>query len=166
MRKLLTKLKKIKNQRGISMPEIMAGITIMTILAGTGVASAVNQINKAKLASTMDEMKAISQALAHYHADYPGGTISTITTLVSEGYLSEGFTDAPDTDLETDWKEDAWGNDYRLVKPFVDVDGDYKRGSLESAGSGGELLDNPDTADYDESDDNIKITIEPMIASD
>ena len=165
MKKLLTKLEKIKNQQGISMPEIMAGITIMAILAGTGATSAVKHISQARVAATMTEMKAISEAFAQYHADNPGRT-TTITTLKNNGYLAEGFTDAPDSDLETDWGEDAWGNDYTLVKPFVDDDGDYERGSLESAGADGEFEDNPDTDSYDESDDNIKITIEPMIASD
>ena len=145
------------------MPELMAGISIMAILAGTGATSAVNQINKAKLVATMDEMKSISEALAEYHKDYPGDTISTITTLVTKGYLAEGFTQAPDTDLETDWKEDAWGNSYTLSAPSVDSDGDYIRGYLESAGSDGVLTDDTATSNRDEDDDNIRITLEPMI---
>ena len=146
------------------MPELMAGITIMAVLAGTGVTSAVNRINHARVVATMTEMKAISEALMAYHENNPGDTISTITTLVTKGYLAKGFTDAPDTDLETDWGEDAWGNDYELTPPFVDVDGDYEPGSLESAGADGELK-NLEGTGWDESKDNIKITLEPMIAS-
>ena len=103
------------------------------------------------------------KALAEYHKDYPGDTISTITTLVTKGYLAEGFTQAPDTDLETDWKEDAWGNSYTLSAPSVDSDGDYIRGYLESAGSDGVLTDDTATSNRDEDDDNIRITLEPMI---
>lgn len=167
MKKLLKRLKK---QRGITMPEIMAGIAIMSILAGTGVVSAVNQINKARLIATMDEMKTLSTALMDYQKDHPGDTISTVssleTTLVREGYLAEGFTEAPDTDLETDWSEDAWGNSYTLVVPSIEADGDYIRGSLESAGADGKLINDPLTESYNETDDNIKIALEPMIASD
>ena len=151
------------------MPEIMASIAVMSILAGTGIVSAVNQINQARVVATMDEMKSISTALMDYHKDHPGDTISTIgsiNTLVREGYLAQGFTAAPDTDLKTDWKEDAWGNSYKLLAPSIENDGDYIRGSLESAGADGKLTDDPLTAGYDETDDNIKITLEPMIASD
>jgi len=147
------------------MPELMASISIMAILASTGAKGVVNQINQARLTATMQEMQAISEALIDYHKDHPGDTISTITTLVTYGYLTEGFTDAPDSDLETDWKEDAWGNDYKLSKPYIAEDGDLERGFLESAGPDCELTDNPET-DYDETDDNIKITLEPMIYGD
>jgi len=151
-----------KCKRGVSMPELMAGISIMAVLAGTGVTSAANQINKSKVIATMDEMKAISLALEQYHEDYPGDSISTITTLITKGYLAEGFTDAPDTDFETDWKEDAWNNDYQLEKPYIDNDGDFMRGSLTSAGTDGELVNDPDT-DWNEESDNIKITLEPIV---
>lgn len=153
-----------KNQRGISLPEIMAGITIMTILTGVGVKSAVNQINDAHITATMEEMKGISEAVSEYHRVNPGSTISTISTLVSKGYLAEGFTDAPDSDLETDWSEDSWGGDYKITPPIVEADGDYMRGSLESAGTDGIFADDPVTTGLDESDDNIKITLEPMVA--
>ncbi|MFH1713397.1 MAG: prepilin-type N-terminal cleavage/methylation domain-containing protein, partial [Candidatus Jacksonbacteria bacterium] len=56
-------LKRLKKKRGISMPEIMASIAVMSILAGTGIVSAVNQINQARVVATMDEMKSISTAL-------------------------------------------------------------------------------------------------------
>ncbi|MEK9165408.1 MAG: type II secretion system protein [Patescibacteria group bacterium] len=163
MKKLLKRLKK---QQGISMPEIMAGIAIMSILAGTGVVSAVNQINKARLVATMDEMKAISTALMDYQKDHPGDTLTSTTTLVTQNYLAEGFTVAPDTDMETDWGYDAWGNKYTLIPPSIEADGDYIRGSLESGGADGKIADDPLTLDYKETDDNIKIALEPMIAND
>jgi type II secretory pathway pseudopilin PulG len=168
MRKLPIKLTKIKKRSGISMPEIMAGITIMAILAGTGAISAVKRINRAKVVATMTEMKAISEALAQYHADHPGDTITTITTLVTQGYLPEGFTKAPDTDLETNWKKDAWGNYYKLAPPpeIYDEDGDYGKGYLESGGLDGEIDDLESTPDYDETDDNIKIVLEPIVSGD
>lgn|SRR3989338_3883362 len=156
----------LKDKKGISMPELMAGITIMSILAGTGVTNAIGQISHARLAATMDEMKSISEALLAYQQDHPGDTISTITTLVSQGYLTEGFTEAPDTDLETDWKEDAWGLAYTLLAPSVDTDGDYLRGYLKSAGSDGKMIDDPATSGIDETDDNIRITLEAMVPSD
>ncbi|HBH46640.1 MAG: hypothetical protein A2445_02675 [Candidatus Jacksonbacteria bacterium RIFOXYC2_FULL_44_29] len=146
------------------MPEIMASITVMAVLAGTGVTNAVNQISQAKLIATMDEMKAVRDSLMAYQQDYPGDTISTITTLVTKGYLAEGFTDAPNSDLETNWKEDAWGKSYALVPPAIDQDGDYLRGSLESAGPDGKTTNDPATTDYDEAKDNIKITLEPIVA--
>ena len=154
-----------KNTRGISMPEVMASITVMALLAGTGVTSAVNQISKSRIVATMDEMKAISIALDQYQQDNSGGTISTITTLVSSNYLTEGFTHTPDTDMKTDWKEDAWGNLYLLKPPSIDIDGDYLRGSLESAGADGVLADDPATTSINEASDNIKITLEPMVSS-
>jgi type II secretory pathway pseudopilin PulG len=145
------------------MPELLAGISIMAILAGTGVSSAVNQINHAKITATMDEMMSISKALMEYQNDNPGTTITTITTLVSQEYVSEGFTQAPDTALKTNWKEDAWGNSYILTPPSIDGSGKYTRGSLESSGADGILADDPLTASYNESDDNIKISLDPMI---
>ena len=151
-----------RSQKGISMPEIMASITIMAILAGTGVTNAVGQVSRAKLVATMDEMKSVRNALMAYQQDNPGDTVSTITTLITKGYLVEGFTDSPDSDLETDWKEDAWGNRYEFMAPFIDVDGDYEAGYYESGGPDGELEDNPDTLDADETDDNIRITLESM----
>lgn len=154
-----------KNIRGISMPEVMASITVMAVLAGTGVTSAVNQISRSRIIATMDEMKSISLALDQYHQDNPGNTISTITTLVTYNYLTEGFTQAPDSDLKTDWKEDAWGNPYKLTPPSIDADGDYLRGSLESAGPNGIMTDDSTTTSVNEAADNIKITLEPMITS-
>lgn len=159
--------RKIKHDvRGLSITEVTASITIMAILAGTGVTSAVNQISRSRIIATMDEMKSIALALDQYHQDNPGSTISTITTLVSSNYLGEGFTHTPDSDLKTDWKEDTWGNSYKLTPPSIDTDGDYLRGSLESAGPDGIMADNPATTGTDEDDDNIKITLEPMVASD
>lgn len=155
--------KRLRNKRGISMPEIMASISIMAILAGTGVTNAVNQMSKAKLVATMDEMKSIRDALIAYQQDNPGDTISTITTLVTEAYLSQGFTDAPNIDLESNWKEDAWGETYVFVPPFVEPDGDYKRGSLSSGGPDGEIEDDPATVGYNEASDNIIIGLEPMV---
>lgn len=145
------------------MPELLAVISIMTILAGTGVNSAVNQINSARISTTMEEMNAISKALSEYQKDNPGTTISTITTLVSGKYVSEGFTQTPDSDLETNWKEDAWGKSYVLTPPSIDGSGNYIRGSLESPGANGILTDNSSTTGYDESDDNIKVSLEPMV---
>lgn len=161
MIKLLRSIK--GNNSGTTMPELLAGISIMAILAGTGVGSAVNQINSARLSATMDEMSAISKALSEYHKDNPGTTISTITTLVSGKYLSEGFTKTPDSDLKTDWKEDAWGNSYALTPPSQDGSGNYIRGSLESAGKDGIVTDDSNTTGYDESADNLKISLEPII---
>jgi hypothetical protein len=85
---------------------------------------------------------------------------------VTQQYLAQGFVAAPDADLETDWKQDVWNNDYTLVPPSVEADGDYIRGSLESAGADGILTDDETTTAYDESDDNIKISLEPMIAGE
>lgn len=162
MGKIKEFFRQIKKQQGISMPEIMASITIMAVLAGTGVTNAVGQVGRAKLIATMDEMKSIRDALMTYQQDHPGDTISTITTLITYDYLTKGFTDAPDSDLETNWKEDAWGNSYRFVPPYID-DGDYERGSLTSGGPDGEIDDDPDTLDYDETDDNIVIALEAIV---
>jgi type II secretory pathway pseudopilin PulG len=157
--------KKNRNQKGISMPEIMASITIMAILAGTGVKSAVNQVNSTRLIATMDEMASISRALDEYHIDHPGST-TTITTLVTQKYLAEGFTSAPETSLKTNLKKDAWENDYRLTSPLVDQSGVYLKGKLESAGADGIFDDDSTTTSYDETDDNITLMLEPMIAGD
>ncbi len=162
---MMQKDKKNKNQKGISMPEIMASITIMAVLAGTGVKSAVNQVNSTRLIATMDEMRSISQALDEYHIDHPGST-TTITTLVTQKYLAEGFTSAPQTSLKTNLKEDAWGIAYRLTAPSIDTKGVYLKGKLESAGANGIFDDDPATTSYNEADDNITLVLEPMIASD
>src|SRR3990167_3747681 len=161
MIKLLRSIKGTNS--GATMPELLAGISIMAILAGTGVSSAVNQINSAKVSATMEEMGAISKALMEYHRDNPGTTITTITTLVSGKYLSEGFTQTPDSDLKTNWKEDAWGNIYILTPPSIDGSGNYIRGALESPGADGILTDNSGTTSYNEATDNTKISLEPMI---
>lgn len=161
----MPKRKNNKNQKGISMPEIMASITIMAVLAGTGVTSAVNQINSTKVTATMDEMKSISQALADYHGDHPGST-TTIATLLTQKYLAKGFTSAPQTSLKTNLKEDAWGSAYRFTAPSIDAKNVYLEGKLESAGSDGTFDDDPTTASYDESADNITMNLEPMIAGD
>lgn len=161
----MQKCKKNKNQKGISMPEIMASITIMAVLAGTGVKSAVSQINITKITATMDEMKAIGQAFDEYHIDHPGST-TTIATLLTQKYLAEGFTSAPQISLETNLKKDAWGVAYRLTAPSVDQTGVYLKGKLESAGANGIFDDDPATASYDEKADNITLILEPMIASE
>ena len=160
----MTKQKNHKKQKGFSLFEITASITIMAILAGTGVISAVNQINSAKIIATMDEMKSISQALVVYHNDHPGDTVSTITTLVTQKYLTKGFTSAPQTSLKTDWKKDAWGKEYRFTAPSVDAKGVYLEGQLTSAGADGVFDDNPATTIH-EDDDNITIVIEPKLTS-
>ena len=87
---------------------------------------------------------------------------------MTQEYLAEGFTDAPDSDLETNWKKDAWGNSYRLVPPpeTYNDDGEYDTGYLESGGLDGEIDDLDTTPDYDETDDNIKIILEPIVAGD
>lgn len=144
------------------MPELMAGISVIAILAGTGATNAVKQINQAKITATMDEMKSISLAVTEYQKDNPGETISSINTLVTQYYLTQGFVEAPNSELKTDWTEDTWGTDYKLTPPSIETDGDFIRGSLESAGPDGKLTDDTATP-YNEADDNIKITLEPMV---
>ena len=130
------------------MPEIMAGVMIITIMGATGAVNVLKQVEGSRTGSTIQEMLAIRDAMLVYQTDNPGKTISTVTTLVTYDYLLKGVEDAPNSDLETDYKEDAWNNDCDFVWPALD-----ERGTLTSAGPDGEM---------DTKTDNIVVALEKI----
>lgn len=149
-KKLVNIFKKIfKNKKGMSMPEIMAGIMVMTIMASTGAVNVLRSAEQARISASISEMIAIRDALINYQRDNPGETVSSLSTLVTYDYLMKGIDDAPDTDMETDYTEDAWNKDYAIVWPTA-----IARGSLTSFG--------PDK-DIATTSDNIVVALEKIV---
>lgn len=143
--------------------EVMAGTAIVAMTAAVGTASATHYLEDQKISITMDEMKQIHKAVEQYHVDNPQKTFSTFTTsLVNNDYLPKLFTDVPNSDWETDWSEDAFGNDYNIVKPTVE-----ENGLLTSCGPDGmcfEDLDAEEQAEFPDADkDNIVMELPKII---
>lgn len=139
----------LKNKKGMTMPEIMAGVMVMTIMASAGAVNVLKNLDQVRITATVSEMLSIRDALLNYQRDNPGETASSLSTLVTNDYLMEGVDEAPDIDMETDYDEDAWNENYVKVWPTSSA-----RGSLTSSG--------PDK-DIATTSDNIVVALEKIV---
>jgi prepilin-type N-terminal cleavage/methylation domain-containing protein len=149
----MDKLKQfLSNKKGFTLSEIMASMVILSVVTTTGAINVAKNLDNARINATIQEMLAIRDALNNYQRDHPGYTItstSSMSTLITNDYLLEGVTDAPDSDLETDYTEDAWGRDYVITLPT-----DSKRGSIKSGGADQDLAT---------TSDNIEAALEKVV---
>lgn len=153
-------LKKIftRTKKGITLPEIMASLAIISIMGAAGTQNVLKYLTEARINATIQEMQSMRDAIMEYQRENFGETVSTVTTLVTYDYLNQGITDAPDSSLETDYKEDAWDEDYEFVWPTIN-----DRGYIASAGPDG-ILDADNGGDaLAISDDDIVIGLEKIV---
>ena len=151
-------LKKIfvRTKKGITLPEIMASLAIISIMGAAGTQNVLKYLTEARINATIQEMQSMRDAIMEYQRENFGETVSTVTTLVTYDYLNQGITDAPDSSLKTNYKKDAWDEDYEFSWPTLTL-----RGYIASAGPDG-ILD-ADNGGVEESNDDIVIGLEKIV---
>jgi len=118
VRALMNKRMKLaKNQKGMTLIELMAVVVILGILAAVAGAAVVNGFDKAKTNSNTTSIKVIQDAAQRYVMDNPADALTkvTVTNLVTKGYLKEEPKDSSGKYYKVDATKDATSGVYTFA---------------------------------------------------
>lgn len=135
-------LEKRNQKNGFSLVELIVALGVVSIMSGVGVSMVVQNLERGRIATAREDIRAIMQAVESFHANityHPAYFEGTVTTLLS-GPVNTGTADGLGTYLLQDpsqntppneprylnWqgpylsddRVDPWGNAYSL---YVDV---------------------------------------------
>lgn len=100
--------KYLKNQRGVTLVEMLAVIVIIGIVAGVAVPAVVGQIDSAKVATDDSNLQVLNDAVDRYYimeGSYPTGDAAAVIALLQ----ASGNNGGPyiDTDFPTTLQQDS-----------------------------------------------------------
>ena len=139
--KILKEEKMLKRNKGFSLIELMIVVAIIAILAMIMTPNLLTAIQKAKLKSTIEDMRNIGMAVDNYMTDW-GMAVSTGTIATLRTYLQPFYT-------KKFAEQDQWNHDFHYQANLDDysVGSGGKDGSFSWPASG--QLYNPPTSKGD-----------------
>ncbi len=114
-------MKRIMNQKGMTLIEIMVVVTILGMIATIATINVLGRLDQAKVTSTKTQMKNLETALDEYKRDngfYPdsGQGLEALVQKPSSGKVPQNYPRGGYIKGGT-VPRDAWGNDFQYMSP-------------------------------------------------